>query len=258
MPSGNFYVTEVGRPRRRRPGGQDPKVPRGAAARLRHRHRGAHPRALRRAPPTARPGARGALPTLTPPRPAPPCPQRPSREQVRAARAATRRRGLTHRVRRGRLGLPETGQTQPHGDGGCSSPRLAGKCARRGAGTRASHPEGPRSRAPPRPPVSSRLGSAPCCNNPAARDSAPAPRLASAPSRRLPTPPPGAPPGRCPRADRAWVPGNACRPQPCWPGLERWDSRLPLRVRLWISAPTRVVYATSSVKWDPGLLEIKV
>lgn len=114
LPSGNFYVTEVGRPRRRRPSGQDPKVPRGAAARLRHRHRGAHPRALRRAPPTARPGARTA----------PPRPSRSARPANRCARRGRRRAdaALLTGSGEGGSGSPRQGRHSPMGTAAAAPP----------------------------------------------------------------------------------------------------------------------------------------
>lgn len=152
---------------------------------------GARPRAAAtRAPPRGPLGARAPASNRPAGRPPRQAPQRPSGEQVRAARAATRRRGLTHRVGRGRLGLPEAGQAQPHGRGGAGpSWPVSARCAARRGDTRVP-PAGPP------PPGCPRLGSAPRGNSPAARDSAPAPRLASAPRRRLPAPPRGPRPAR--------------------------------------------------------------
>lgn len=116
---GQFRVTKARRstPRRRpRSGWQDLNVPRSATTRL--RHHGPPRRALGPAPPrpTARPGVSSSGPPAA--SPGNRCARRGS------ADAETRERGRTHHVRRGRRGLPGTGETQPH--------REAGECQLRG------------------------------------------------------------------------------------------------------------------------------
>lgn len=110
---GQFWVTQARRPtQRRRPrsGWRHLNVPWSATTRL--RHHGRPRRALGPAPPrpTARPGVRSSGPPAASP-------------GNRCARrglpdAETRERGRTHHVRRGRRGLPGTGETHPHREAG--------------------------------------------------------------------------------------------------------------------------------------------
>lgn len=167
---GPFYVTGAGSPR--------PRV------RPQHRGapRGARPHVLATGAPAPRPTAR--RPARSPRRPAPSA--RPSGPRT-GARGAAQPRPHSPGPARGARAPRDTAGTAPWGRR-CGPRRLAGKCAPRGAGVRASHPDGPSSG--PAAAAASAARLRPRWPRPRRSRLRPGPQLAAAPRRPLPAPPP--------------------------------------------------------------------
>lgn len=156
-----------------------------------------------RAAASARPGARSSRPPGASASPGNRCARR------RPADAETRERGLTHRVRRGRRGVPGTGKAQPHREsGGASLPPQTGKCELRGPGSAAlaAFPPLPGGSAPPTAAALAPLATPP----------PPAARLRPHPPPRI---------GHAPRVPGELGPWPRCQEKRAAGSRQGWDGR---------------------------------